>query len=243
MKKLLILSNVLLLAIIIYGSCKQNPEKDKPEPIVEPVIKGDSSCPGCANYSKDDFNGVPVKAAAMMANLYAANHYPQYTINGVMDDSRAVWFSLDSIEKFIFKIKQTMCKCSNKHELGLRMYYAEYPDLTNYNPPTADYFSTVNPQFGKRHTLFMVPTYSDGNFDYDFDPFHLGEGGCDRPSTICELFGSDSTFMGGNMMALCPNDSKGIKNHGNMCPPLCPENASCFPTVFPNEGLPQGKKK
>lgn len=222
MKRILIVTNLILLVSIIYfNGCKQDEEKMPALP-----------CPECKNYSDSGFNGLSVNAAAQLSGLYAANHYPNYTINGALTDSKSIWFSLDSIKKFIFKIEEAMCKCGVNHDLGVRIYFGEYPDASSMANNAE--FNTLDPVMAQRHTLFMVPTYNYAGADYDFDPWHLGKGGCEKPTTICEWVNADdSTFLSGNMLALSPDQSRGIKNHGNMCPPLCPEGSSCFPTVIP----------
>lgn len=76
-------------------------------------------------------------------------------------DSRAIWFSLDSLEQFICTIKKYSQRLTeDPGELGIRMYYAVYPG--------------GHPKFPGEHTIFMVPTFrkpgditATGN---DFDP-------------------------------------------------------------------------
>ncbi|MEP7237456.1 MAG: hypothetical protein ABI685_06320 [Ferruginibacter sp.] len=230
MKKILLLSCLLLLFCLITG-CRRGEEKMPTPP-----------CPSCKDYSEDGFNGLPVKAATQMSDLYASNHYPNYMINGSMSDAKAIWFSLDSIKKFIFNIEKAMCKCDSSRELGIRIYFGEYPDLTSFGLSGSSYFGSIDPGMSKKHTLFMVPTYNYNNADYDFDPWHLGKGGCNKPTTLCEWFGTDSSYFNNNMLALAPDDSKGSKNHGNMCPPLCPEGSSCF-GVSAITSDPKEKKK
>jgi hypothetical protein len=236
--KITLLSTItVLLCTTLFTSCKR----------LEPGAPGDSpglqrrlaanggipqSCPGCTDYSTEDFKGLSVSAAAKLSNLYSANHYPNYLINGSASDSRSVWFSLDSIKKFIFKIEQAMCKCDVRSGLGIRIQFGEYPSPSSMTGDPD--FSTLNPQMGSRHTLFMIPTYNYNNVDYDFDPWHLG-GSCTKPTTICEWFnGPDSSFFkSSQMLALSPDDSQGSKNHGNLCPPLCQAGSSCFPLILP----------
>jgi|GEM_PF-2534485 len=218
MKKILI---VLVLITAAFIGCRTHLDQE-PKPV----------CPTCKDYTNESFDGLSVTAAAQLSNLYAAHHYPNYTINGNADDARAIWFSLDKMKKFIAKIEEAMCKCDSARDLGIRIYFGEYPDAPGMQSSAS--FNMLDVNMAQRHTLFMVPTYNYNNVDYDFDPWHLGRGGCNKPTTICEWFGTDSSYINNNMLALAPDESTGNQNHGNMCPPLCPEGSSCFPTVVPS---------
>jgi hypothetical protein len=129
-------------------------------------------------------------------------------------DSRAIWFSLDSLKKFICTIEKYSEQLHIKPEnLGIRMYYAVYKK---------------NPDFQNLHTLFMVPTITANNENavpQDFDP---------RSSVLDrnEIKSRDSliTFVD---LARYPTkvalifsreaEASGlIKNNGGLCPPKCP---------------------
>jgi hypothetical protein len=230
MKKILMAFSATMI-VLSFIACNSNESK------THPIVKGEDSivtadCPDCKDYSKEGFGGVPVSVARDMAKMYATNQYTRYTMNGGVQDSKSVWFSLDSIKKFIYNIEKAMCSCSGemKNGLGVRIYFAAYPDANTLNTaPVSSYYSTVNQTFAEMHTLFMVPTYNTNNTDFDFDPWNLGKGGCEKPTTICERINSgDSAFLNGNILGLSPQASRGVKNHGNLCPPLCPEGASCL---------------
>ncbi len=230
----------ITLLFILNGCSRLSPEMPGGKGAAEQRISGRlpqfiPGCPPCKDYSAEGMLGLPVRAAAKMSNLYSANHYPQYIINGNVPDAKSVWFNLDTLKKFIYKIEQAMCQCPEKPSLGIRIYFGEYPSPTAMS--TDGYFSNINPQMAYRHTLFMVPTYSANNADNDFDPWHLG-GNCTQPQTICQWFGGpDSSFFANTaMLALSPDDSQGSKNHGNLCPPLCPTGSSCFPVALPAGG-------
>ena len=138
-------------------------------------------------------------------------------------DSRAIWFSLDSLKKFICTIEKYSEQLHIKPEdLGVRMYYAVYKH---------------DSEFQGLHTLFMVPTFAvSGSKDeeQDFDP---------RASVLYrdELKERDSiiTFVD---LAKLPNQrtlilSKSvegaglIRNNGSLCPPQCPPSTNTFDII------------
>ena len=67
-------------------------------------------------------------------------------INDAFDikDARDFWFSLDSLKKYI-EFVEFEAKKRGKEDLGIRVYFAAYPENSNY----------PNPGFS---TVFMVPT-------------------------------------------------------------------------------------
>lgn len=138
---------------------------------------------------------------------------PSMTDNHDTADARAIWFSLDSLKKFICTIEKYSEQLHIKPEdLGVRMYYAVYKHDSEYQG---------------LHTLFMVPTFAvSGSKDeeQDFDP---------RASVLYrnELKVRDSviTFVD---LARFPNQrtlilSKSaentslVRNTGQLCPPKC----------------------
>ena len=138
-------------------------------------------------------------------------------------DSRAIWFSLDSLKKFICTIEKYSEQLHIKPEdLGVRMYYAVYKH---------------DSEFQGLHTLFMVPTFAvSGSKDeeQDFDP---------RASVLYrdELKERDSivTFVD---LAKFPNqrtlilsksvESAGlIRNNGQLCPPTCPPSLNTIDAI------------
>ena len=101
-------------------------------------------------------------------------------INAALDirDTREFWFSLDSLKKYIEYVEYEAEK-RGRSNLGIRVYFAAYPDDSNYPQPG---FSTV----------FMVPTaraessglqrgffpMQEGNENLDSIPaFNYGHGG------------------------------------------------------------------
>ena len=163
----------------------------------------------------EPFDGVPTDLAKGMIDSYRVHHYA--AINSYCSsvagrpDSRCVWFSLARIKRFVYEIEYKMCSKTNDMdttELGVRMYFAEYPALANLP-------SNIDPTYAGLHTLIMVPTYWDGRVDRDFDPAYIGSNG--RPTPM------DS--VGDNLSALVTQGlpaNNTMRNHGSMFPPPYP---------------------
>jgi len=172
MKKLLIITNVIWVCIFYFKCCTPEP---KPEPVSCNTIS--------SNYSGVRTSGriSPIEAN-IMADLYYAHHYPDYNkrigeyagVDGQDLDARSVWFSLETLKQFLWEIESKSATCTGceKLNLGLRIYYGEYPVPTDPND------RTFPAEEKKKHSIFMVPTYAvnkpDGTpIDYDFNPNQL----------------------------------------------------------------------
>lgn len=147
---------------------------------------------------------------------------PTMTDNHDTADARAIWFSLDSLKKFICTIEKYADQLHIKPEdLGIRMYYAVYKHDSEYQG---------------LHTLFMVPTFatSDTSEEQDFDP---------RASVLLknEIKSRDSiiTFVD---LANYPNQrvlvfsksaekAKLVRNTGQLCPPDCPPSLNTIDAI------------
>ena len=132
----------------------------------------------CMNYQNDSISRLPVDLVYDMVRGYETNQLKsiQDTLNLI--DSRAVWFDLKTLKKFLYHIEMTTTKSNGRispEDLGLRIYFARYPGQeewgTNYDGTLA-YFnnSDETKQYAKKHTLIMVPTIK-GDVDHiDFNP-------------------------------------------------------------------------
>lgn len=160
--------------------------------------------------------------AKMLVKQYRDNHwtnsnsvvFPEGGTEGKID-SRAVWFSLKRLKRFIYEIEHKTCNlsaantCGVPHmpELGIRIYFGEYPAATEWNnypelrnwPQYADEGTTTPAadEYANMHTLVLVPTYFNGSMNVDFSP-----------STGCGFNCGDSSI-------LVPE----LANHGDMIPP------------------------
>lgn len=224
---LLVLCPVLLM-IILFQNCK------RAEPVNSETSKArqatnnrfcDTACLGSSPTfipGRLDYN-----TARMMANAYAADEGKYYVWNGGQrtgeQDSRYVWYDLKRLKQFIALIEGAMCRsgCSNNTSLGIRFYFAKYPERKDMGMFPALY--NVPYDYALHHTFFMVPTFWDPakGINVDFDPAGLG--------TSCSLEPLDPV-KGGVYLATGPSDGGGGQNHGGMRPPP-PEDGEIFPTT------------
>lgn len=180
MKTLFFTMNLLLAGIIIFVSCQKNDSLNK---IAKP-------CPECTDHTQTPFNGISTSTAAMMSASYKILNQPKLIIDEVIPDANSIWFSAESLKNFIWKVEQEVCRkgCAEKLKLGMRIYYARYPNPAGMS--SNNDLNTLDPDFQQHHTLFIVPTYQDVNdpkVHHDFDPWHWGENGC-APKTMAQWF-------------------------------------------------------
>lgn len=145
----------------------------KPHDPVCPTLKYD--------YSNADFEGIiNYETAQAMANNYKSDKAKSFISTDAQtgtnafvaeEDARSVWFSLDRLKNFIWHIENQNCNKGCKDSLGLRIYYAKYPDFNDPSQPGLLGLDNVPKSYAKHHTLFMVPTYkSENGVNVDFYP-------------------------------------------------------------------------
>ena len=239
MKKISITVNVLFLGIILFMSC--NKTNINPSDKAEAVSSGKNTsahgtnnhaskadCPTCYDYSQTYLEGINTSTAITMSYNYKT--IDQQLLNTTLpgDDANSVWFSLESLKNFVWKIEKAVCEqnCPDALKLGIRIYYGRYPQTMTGE------FAALDPLFAEHHTVFMVPTFQDaGNstIHWDFDPWHWGKN-C-KPTSMVEWFaGSPRPFdddaalifsIGGNQYFM--NTGSGVLssafNHGDLIPP------------------------
>jgi hypothetical protein len=188
-------------------------------------------CNPCKKYSTTPpFQNLDVRMLKDMALEYRNRMDPTFINNHPsLKDAETIWFSLDSLKRFIWQIETTVCKnkcgdATKNLDMGLRIYYARYP--TTGNQATYPQLKGVDPTYKDMHTVFMVPTYDNMNgtvLDHiDFDPSKFD-------AAKCRYIGLDSTV--GTVMAFggfynqpaqaTGSSSTTAKNHGTLCPPIC----------------------
>lgn len=175
---------------------------------IAPSITDTTRCGPCIAYN----NVKPVKSQLELNLLKTMAFNYQNPIPA--NETRSVWFSLETLKDFIHQIEVKTCNTCTGN-LGIRFYNARYPTTG----PSASYTDLTNVDAGYAgiHTLFMVPTIDVGNNHYDFDP-----------AVSCERY------------KLNPMDSLGIyppggitvtalmaQNHGDACPPVPPPATKC----------------
>jgi hypothetical protein len=223
MKKFLIATNLLLLAIIIFQACHK---KNVPPCNTDHSFCGDSTC-----FNND---GSPLKGlidynlALRMSADYANDDGKSFIYDGhtntMQPDARSIWFDLNKLKKFIGFIESSLCKasCVKTDSFGVRLYFAKYPGEADMKK-LSDLYG-VPLEYAHHHTLFMVPTFWDPvrNRNIDFDPR--------QPVSGCQLKQIDSTSKGVYIQfTQTPGSTSQEQNHGSLMPPPAGAGGS-FPT-------------
>ncbi|MDR7208512.1 hypothetical protein [Flavobacterium piscis] len=175
-----------------------------------------------------------------MISQYRNNQYT--AINKSRDihepDAHSIWFDLDTIKKFIYHIERNVVKNSSEknNKLGLRIYYAAYPELSEFTKPYNEdiAFMATDPikkQFATRHTLVMIPTIfnKDLNGDVDFNPLDAStfngfvstvkRSTRDQKNEIAPYQSQKYQPMA---LSTASSSDAMARNHGNLIPPADP---------------------
>jgi hypothetical protein len=223
----------IILLVLLLQQCKS--------PVQADISKPDIPCTAPADYSNQPATeGITLRTALEMADMYDSTQYNTYKkANNGLPDAQCVWFSLDTLEKFIWSVKSLTCEKSGTRDLqmGLRIYFATYPEDVGVNGAAArqnpDY-KNVNPAYGKLHTVFIVPTFQDNDStNYDFDPTDPNYVSGNMPVPLAKYFLQPSAFeyerkpistitdidLNRRVRLLLPNGATAALNHGSLYPP------------------------
>ena len=215
---ILIITNVLTLLALIY-LLVTNSQTNGNNIVIDPQTLGFT----------DTYTMSSATAFNLISN-YTNHHLPVIQSSGplaarrtqgIESDSRSIWFPANQMLRFLLDLKaQTSITCGgtvNAEQLGIRLYYAEYPEFTNEWRNTPASKSPIDgsslKQYAGMHTIVMVPTYRDGNGkNVDFDPSNAGNSTSNGPKSMADVVTANSPAM--------------MLNHGSMCPPPFPDNAT-----------------
>jgi hypothetical protein len=230
MKKFSFVLNILLAAGIAYLLYKQ-----KANP-TEPDTTGCNQV--CMNYTGSNYYTLNSRLLKTMADNFKHPNIVNGVINSgsnvvnsnlqiadisgnVSEDAHSVWFGLEDLKKFLWKIETTVCKssCSSltPDKLGVRIYYARYPDIKTYDSLNSFTSASLKlpPEYVAMHTVFMVPTFdnaANSNFHTDF---YL-DSSFQKCLPIPIITSPEGPAI---KVAALIADPDG-KNHGSLCPPL-----------------------
>lgn len=189
----------------------------------------------CMDYTQYKPSTLSTGLVREMVTTYRDNQLKSIendAVHPVKSDAYSIWFDLDTIKKFIYHIEKGVQKNGQPgSKLGLRMYYAAYPDKAKWNSQGYEDLAgfignTLTEQYEKKHTLVMIPTIqlASGN-DADFNPF-------DKTTYNNGIIKDDGKpnvddFSQVQVMAITatnnPNDPNSgntiARNHGYLCPP------------------------
>jgi hypothetical protein len=99
-------------------------------------------------------------------------------------DATAALFSLEQLKDFIATIEKEVAKHPDRpvSNIGIRFYYAAYPENLNGEDEHYEALETVNPEYAKLHTLIAVPSIEIEGLSYDFDPSDVNTYSGQKPS-------------------------------------------------------------
>ena len=184
----------------------------------------------CEVYRQYDTVPIPGVISAINARSMSMDYSSDagkiyVTRNGLITEQKdglSLWFSIDQLKNYIWKIEKAVCAKNCNLRLGLRFYYAKYAD-TSWTVGIG-----AKGDYAFRHTLFAVPTFQHPrtNKHIDFDALYRG----DWPSCIPLSFDSllKSTTYLSDARVILSSPSGEADNHGGMCPP--PAGSCTFPS-------------
>jgi hypothetical protein len=232
--KFLISISVLLMGLSGYLAYQLYIKQNTPVAITKSGISPNANC----NSFSYDYNNSPwagridERLAKIMATNYKEDSEKSliYINNKTNSDSdaRSVWFPLESIKNYIWDIENQNCSNTNcnKEGLGLRIYFAKYPDKSSRDWLALG-LSGIQNNYANRHTIFMIPTYHYGGNDIDFDPWSSS---CKIPTIITDNFNPADTNnqVRARYVFFADQSATGSdgKNHGNLIPPNDPTGTS-----------------
>jgi len=144
-------------------------------------------------------------------------------------DARAIWFDLETLKAFVYQIEM---KAKTQGEipvsstdLGIRIYYASYPDANygryGYSDLLSEDGSNILPEnYQKRHTLVMIPTIRRDGQNVDFDPLNATTFTKPLSSNPAKYSpGSSTQMLALTGISKSTSTKTEAKNHGGLRPP------------------------
>jgi hypothetical protein len=199
----------------------------------------------CMDYSKEDYSTLETGLVGDMVSIYRDTHLDainkeiRLSQGSSYNGTRSLVIDLNTMQKFIYHIRQGLKqngKDLSLETLGLRFYYAAYPEKntwgngTNQYPDLADLLGNpITESYVGRHTLVMIPTRVNGNNEVvDFNPFNnttyeglgLYISNLKTDPKTCELLldkspeGKEPVFA-----KILSSETEMFRNHGSMYPP------------------------
>lgn len=169
------------------------------------------------DYSSEPaYTGISKAAAIDLAKRYKGECQPLLTSikpDKKQLDARSIVFPIEQLKKMIWEIEHSVQQIDPNVELGIRMYYGKYPDITaiknDPDHPLHNDFHNLPEEYSHHHTLFLVPTFKDdNNIHHDFNPWDVATSGVLEPMDMNSGIADNS-----------PLPMTAQMNHGNICPP------------------------
>lgn len=222
--------------IYFYPPTGTQPNPTPPDGSTNDTLVLQDTIHQCMDFSKYNPSTLKTGLIADMVSVYRNNQLS--AINSkVSDDAHSVWFHLDSIKKFIYHIEKLSAKNkTNSDKLGLRFYYAAYPDTAKWSYDShsdlKDFLKDPEKiKYEKKHTIVMIPTIENstgGNMDFNPADVKTYTLGIDNPikKKDGQINSADEATLQKPVMALTGSsagssiiDKTAAKNHGSLIPP------------------------
>jgi len=117
------------------------------------------------NLNNDSNPKVSLEHIQSLIENYRSNQLTHINQQLEIEDAHSIWFSLGTLKSFIARIEEETQKIDSstlENDLGIRFYYAAYPEVPE---------APIPENFSKKHTLVMVPTKRINGLNHDFNPF------------------------------------------------------------------------
>lgn len=200
----------------------------------------------CFNYDTIPVSTLKIGLIDQMVSDYKANK--RITLDEPSrQDSHSIWFDLETLKAFIYNIEKNIQENieSNIDDeiLGIRIYYADYPDEETWISDGDIFHDDLNifafddekKLYAKMHTLIMIPTrrinFDNGDFkdvDVDIRDIKTYKEGLisltANDSLIKENFDLEVPALSGipnvyNNINTIQTQRIGAQNHGSLIPP------------------------
>jgi len=175
----------------------------------------------CIDFSDKKPSTLKIGLVGDMINTYQTNQLKSMGYN----ETRAVVFNLDTIQKVIYDIKNELRKNSinpNEEVLGLRLYYAAYPDSLKFDKPGYEELNGIPKHYEKRLTAVFLPTKvnSSGKI-IDFNPADTTTYNTGIPEYVHDPY---SPIFNRKIISITGSPDHETKtmsrNHGQITPPF-----------------------
>jgi hypothetical protein len=216
MRKVLIFTNVIFLAVAVLYSCS----------LLKSLEEVNKNGFICNNYSAAPVNEMDKQEVVEMVRNYYNNQYAALhdvtsatKLTGLPvncpQDSRAVFFNLDTLKKLIYYIEKGSKNFSvaDKQNLGLNVYFASYPE---------SFLKVKNGySYTNRHTLIFIPSIfkTGDSLARDIDLNANLSGVNSRPEYLTDLFFNINTKSKKMVGIAEGSGSMMSQNNGSGTPP------------------------
>ncbi len=206
------MKRTLFTAVVVFACCSLYSCRDQEPPKHE--------CPtNCKDYTGVEMKGlIDASVAYDIANAYKGDKSKAVIDGTGQEDATSIWFSLETLKQYIWKIENEMQKKkmnADSLNLGIRIYYAKYPDAATMKRLG---FKT---EYALHHTTFLVATYKGKNNNIDFDPWNMGSDAV-RPTPLKEIlenYKKNQATKAAAAGAGGQGGGGGVLNQGDLKPP------------------------